>query len=103
MEEVASLIPWWGGGSEVTVEANDWRLMEDMSYLRGLAFEKKDYVAYRDDWDHDHCEFCWSKFSATAPDALRAGYTTEDNYRWICERCFDDFHEQFALVLADED
>ena len=52
--------------------------------------------------DHDHCEFCWAKFALAAllPDALHAGYTTEDEYRWICEGCFNDFRERFSWQVA---
>jgi hypothetical protein len=26
---------------------------------------------------------------------LQEGYATEDNYRWICEECFEDFKDLF--------
>jgi len=53
-------------------------------------------------WDHDHCEFCWADFALPTllPDALHAGYATEDEYRWICERCFNDFRHRFAWHVA---
>jgi hypothetical protein len=40
---------------------------------------------------------------ADAPDVLRDGYTTSDNYRWICDPCFDDFRVKFEWSVEDED
>jgi hypothetical protein len=34
------------------------------------------------------------------PDVLHEGYATQDDYHWICERCFEDFREQFRWTLA---
>jgi hypothetical protein len=36
------------------------------------------------------------------PDVLRAGYTTADNYHWVCPRCFADFRERFRWRLVGE-
>ena len=47
-------------------------------------------------WDHDHCEFCSSKFEvAPEPDQSPIGYATTNDYSWICEQCFPDYHERF--------
>ena len=73
---------------------NDWRLQGQEKYLKGLPLVKKRYEKYRDGWDHDHCEFCWRKFSERAED-LNVGYATDDNYHWICEQCFIDFNNMF--------
>jgi hypothetical protein len=55
------------------------------------------YVRPREDWDHDHCAFCWAKFLvAGAGEGLHEGYVTEDGYHWICGRCFEDFREEFG-------
>ncbi len=36
------------------------------------------------------------------PDVLHEGYATQDYYDWICERCFQDFRQQFRwTVVAD--
>jgi hypothetical protein len=73
---------------------NDWRLLDQEKYLRGVGLAKKLYRPYRAEWDHDHCEFCGAKFSAR-PGDLHVGYTTDDGYRWICEPCFNDFNSMF--------
>jgi hypothetical protein len=36
---------------------------------------------------------------ADLPDALREGYATSDGYRWICDRCFEDFRARFGWSL----
>jgi hypothetical protein len=80
---------------------SDWRLQGQEEYLTGIVLVKKRYRKYREDWDHDHCEFCWQKFSES-PGDLHVGYTTEDEYRWICETCYQDFREQFRWTLKEE-
>ena len=52
-------------------------------------------------WDHDHCEFCWGKFSLADGDE-HEGYTTEDNYLWICPACFCDFEAMFDWDVREE-
>lgn len=63
--------------------------------MQNAKLTKKKYYKYRDGWEHDHCEFCSTKFSESAPDSLRNGYVTDDNYHWICEPCFNDFKNKF--------
>jgi hypothetical protein len=79
-------------------EEIDWRLRQSHEDIRGSPFVRKNYVAYSDSWDHDHCEFCFSKFSASELDALRSGYATADNYYWVCDECFKDFATMFGLT-----
>ena len=83
-------------------DAEDWRLTNQQDYLSGVTLHWREYRARRPDWDHSHCEFCWAKFAerALATDVLHAGYTTDDEYRWICEKCFADFRDQFEWRLA---
>ena len=73
---------------------DDWRLTGQEKFLNGVSLVKKRYRKYRDDWDHDHCEFCGKKFSES-PEDLNFGYTTLDDYYWICEPCFNDFEQMF--------
>ena len=82
--------------------ADDWRLGNQQQYLQGATLHWRRYRAPRPDFDHDHCEFCWAKFaeSSTVADSLQAGYTTDDQYRWICEPCFGDFRDRFAWRVA---
>lgn len=81
---------------------SDWRRMGQEKYLMGVLLVKKGYRKYREEWDHDHCEFCMTKFSER-PGDLNEGYTTEDEYRWICEKCYEDFKEQFHWSVREED
>ena len=39
-------------------------------------------------YDHDHCVFCFAKFSDSEPDALREGFATGDEALWVCTDCF---------------
>jgi hypothetical protein len=81
----------------------DWREQGQEKYLRGAEFSKRKYKKYRAGWEHDHCEFCWTKFceegSAEAKDGgcLFEGYATLDEYRWVCESCFRDFREKYRF------
>jgi hypothetical protein len=75
--------------------SDDWRRQGQEAYLRGRHLSLALYTPYRVGWDHDHCEFCGSKFSELATD-LREGYTTDDRYYWICPKCFSDFLEEFG-------
>jgi transposase len=34
--------------------------------------------------------------------AAGEGYATLDDYHWICERCFQDFHGQFRWTVVDD-
>jgi hypothetical protein len=81
---------------------SDWRLQGQEEYLTSVVLVKKRYRKYREDWDHDHCEFCWQKFSES-PGDLHEGYATEDEYRWICETCYQDFREQFRWTVKEND
>jgi hypothetical protein len=75
---------------------SDWRLMGKEKYLQDRTFVWKKYVPPSAKWDHDHCEFCLRKFTVQElPDSLHEGYTTEDNYHWICAECFADFRQRF--------
>ncbi len=74
---------------------NDWRLTNQMNYLYEKKLELKSYQPYREGWEHDHCEFCCETIDVNSPDA----YTTEDNYHWICQECFNDFKDMFKWEL----
>ncbi|MEZ6009923.1 MAG: hypothetical protein R3F05_19490 [Planctomycetota bacterium] len=74
---------------------DDWRRQGQERYLRGLTFAFMEWVRTQPGWDHDHCEFCNAKFS-NAAGTLRAGYATEDLYRWICPTCYADFWREFG-------
>ncbi|WP_346860154.1 hypothetical protein [uncultured Draconibacterium sp.] len=73
----------------------DLRLQGQEKYLSGEKLIFKNYADKNTKTDHDHCEFCSEKFSETLPDCLRSGYTTTDDYHWVCEKCYSDFKESF--------
>jgi hypothetical protein len=74
----------------------DWRLQGQEKYLKGVSLQRKQFHRYRDAWEHDHCEFCGAKFTEDDPNTLHEGYTTHDNYHWICDGCFVDFKDLFG-------
>ena len=80
------------------MDSTDWRLQGQEEYLKGVELRWQIYGRYPKgpDWDHDHCEFCWAKFMVEDyPEVLPEGYTTLDEYRWICSGCCEDFKEMF--------
>ncbi len=96
--------------AKAKLDTEDWRLHGQERYLVGAKLVRKPYRQYpkNPDWDHDHCEFCWATFCyLTGPDHadhLKEGYTTLDEYRWICPGCFNDFHTMFTWeVVQDSD
>lgn len=78
---------------------DDWRITNQMKYLFGKELLKSVFRATKEN-DHEHCEFCWDKFSASAED-LHEGYTTTDHYRWICDTCYEDFKEMFQWKVVE--
>lgn len=81
---------------------DDWRLSNGGKYLEGLSWSWKPYKSYRENWDHDHCEMCMMKFTITSDyekDDLTEGYSSSDNYRWLCEKCFNDFKETYKWEI----
>ena len=78
-------------------EQDDWRRQGQEAYLKGATLRFKKYTTQkREGWDHDHCEFCGVKFMETSNDGtLTEGYATENNYRWVCQRCFNDFKSEY--------
>ena len=65
------------------IEKNDWRLKNQEKYLNGRKIMKIPYFRWSKTWDHEHCAFCWDKFSEYEGD-LHEGYVTADDKRtWI--------------------
>jgi hypothetical protein len=78
----------------------DWRI-DNAKHTRGAALHFQKYTHYSEDWDHDHFEACWAMFmEVPSAEILTGGYTTEDNYRWICPQCFQDLKEEMQWKLA---
>jgi len=86
---------------------NDWRLSGQESYIQDKAVRLQKFCvrANHEQWDHEHCIFCWqkivedpSKYPIPA-EVITEAYTTEDEKHWICPQCFSDFQERFQLKL----
>lgn len=84
----------------MAIEEDDWRLSAQHDYLKQAVLVRKNWVQTQDHWDHDHCSFCWQKISENArhADSISDGYTTADDYHWICPTCFEDFKELFGFT-----
>ena len=76
-------------------QEQDWRLQGQENYLRLRKLVFKNYSDRTHKSDHDHCEFCGDKFSELIPESLKSGYTTENDYHWICNKCFTDLKDKF--------
>ncbi len=84
------------------LEKNDWRLTCQENFLKNAKLIFRTYKTNSSHWDHDHCAFCWDKFSEVEGD-LHEGYSTADNKHWICKDCFNDFKEMFNFEVISED
>lgn len=76
------------------VKPDDWRKQGQERYLSAVKLIPRNYYPYSSNWDHDHCEFCGTKFSFNEGYS-KNGYSTEDGYYWICNQCFNDFQDEF--------
>ena len=74
----------------------------DRPYLVGATLVQRRWTRPVGDvsYDHDHCAFCFAKFSDTEPDALREGFTTADEALWMCGECvaIAGLRERFQLL-----
>jgi len=85
------------------IDESDWRLQGQEKFIQGVVLVKRPYRSHPQnaDRDHDHCELCWAKFMVEGnPDSLHEGYSTEDEYRWICKTCFTDFRVMFGWQVV---
>ncbi len=74
------------------IDKNDWRLLRgQINYLQGVDLVFHSYIPQSKNNDHDHCAFCMQKFSQPS----QYGYSTINNYTWICPQCFQDFRDMF--------
>ncbi len=68
------------------VKKKEWRLTNQKNFLDRVTLIKSIY-----NMDvHNHCAFCWDEFRKGD-----IGYTTQDEYHWVCDNCFKDFKEEF--------
>ena len=58
---------------------NDYRLCNIKNNMRFLFHSKLKYkhLNLQDNWNHEHCEFCWDQISEY-PGYLHCGYCTLD-------------------------
>ncbi len=72
---------------------DDGRQRGQARYLRGLEFRLGPWAPVGEGRDHDHCGYCWAKFSMAQED-LHSGWTDTAHEHWICEDCYRDFADQ---------
>lgn len=82
-------------------EKDDWRLTGQEEFLRGASLYHRIWEPPSPQWDHDHCLFCWAKFSEL-DGTLREGYVTQDDRHWICPECFHDFKTMFGWTVVEQ-
>ncbi|MEQ2442936.1 hypothetical protein WMO64_05590 [Pseudoflavonifractor sp. CLA-AP-H29] len=83
------------------IDKTDWRLTRQGDYLSGKTLYHRKWKARSSKWDHEHCVFCWEKFSAI-DGTLHEGYATQDGYYWICPNCFHDFKAMFGWTVIED-
>lgn len=62
-----------------------------------IVLSKHPFEDYKDGWEHEHCEFCSDRIDKNTSSA----YSTNDNYHWICETCYNDFKEMFEWIVKE--
>jgi hypothetical protein len=78
----------------------DWRI-DNAKHTQGALLVFHSYTRWSESWDHDHCRGCWAKFMESGDEgALTEGYSTQDNYHWICANCFSDLKDVMDWKLA---
>ena len=80
---------------------NDWRNLGQLDYLYKKEIKKiTQYQPYNEQWEHEHCIFCWEKISPYQNDQ-HSGYCTIDKKDWICESCFNDLQDLFQWQVVE--
>ena len=79
-------------------DVTDWRLNGQEEYLFNVELKKinQEEIKKKSDLWHEHCEFCMETISNKYEQDV---YSTKDEYRWICKKCFNDFKEKFKWVV----
>jgi hypothetical protein len=80
-------------------DRNDWRFFRQDEYLQDVPLTFSRYYPKNPTSDHEHCEFCGSKFSMQQGN-LHEGYCTLDAYYWICKECYVDFRKMFNWIIV---
>jgi len=82
----------------------DWRITDQEEYMMDMPLYYLKFVPFSDEWNHEHCEFCWTTFSLHESDEHEGYCTLPDNRRgarWICKQCFLDFKDRFRWTAND--
>lgn len=77
------------------MQEKDWRIMSQDSYLQNKTLYLHSFDQWSALWDHEHCAFCSAKFGKTKGD-FHEGYSTLDDYYWVCVECYRDFKTMFC-------
>ena len=80
---------------------DDWRLTNQMEYLFGVKLKHINFEPLNEKWEHEHCSFCFDKFSKSIEGSLTCGYCTLNEYYWICEKCYNDFINEFSWEIIN--
>lgn len=80
----------------------DWRLTNQLTFLKNAKLIRKEYSPPSQSWDHDHCAFCWDKFVARPNDGVHEGYYAPETDDWICSNCFEDFKNLFNWEVIEK-
>ena len=91
------------------IEKEDWRLtawpvLGREEKLKNIPLYYIPFRTISEEWDHEHCAFCWAKFYLHE-ECLQEGYCTKpQNSReadWICPECYEDFKEMFGWKVKE--
>ena len=83
-------------------DEKDWRLdiAEEPEFYAKYTWQFKRWTKTRGHWDHDHCEFCGIEISGIfGEDILNEGWANEDEYYWICDKCFNEFKDIYRWKI----
>ena len=78
---------------------NDWRITNQMNYLFRARLIKTTFSESSHS-DHEHCEFCWARFSAL-PEDLHGGYYEPQSESWLCPDCVEQFSDLFGWTVTE--
>lgn len=111
-----------------TAEEQKQHKLKKLEHLGALTFTFADHTPPSPEWDHDHCEGCWTKFALfDAQGILHSGYFTivesgdesaeepefirqvkesggkvlakSDDKEWVCRECFQSFRKTLVWKL----
>lgn len=82
---------------------DNWKLHGQEEYLTNAVFQFSRWKLLDPHWDHDHCAFCWAKFSESGGEDLAEGYVTRDGdwNAWVCPTCYNEFKESFNFKVRE--